>query len=97
MPHVTHHALPADLRSDLEHAGYFPDLVADVLDVAIAGEPVVSHLVHAETTFDADAVRRHITTLVPPNPQRVLVIKYMAWNQSRSEVEERWKMVPAVG
>jgi hypothetical protein len=64
MPHVTHHDLPADLRSDLEHAGYFPDLVADVLDVAIAGEPVVSHLVHAETTFDADAVRRHITTLV---------------------------------
>jgi hypothetical protein len=30
-------------------------------------------------------------------PHRVLVIKYMAWNQSRSEVEERWKIVPAVG
>jgi hypothetical protein len=64
MPHVTHHDLPADLRSDLEHAGYFPDLVADVVAVAVAGESVVSHLVHAETTFDADAVRRHITTLV---------------------------------
>jgi len=64
MPHVTRHDLPADLRSDLERAGYFPDLVADVLDVAVAGESVVSHLVHAETTFDADAVRRHITTLV---------------------------------
>jgi hypothetical protein len=64
MPHVTRHDLPADLRSDLERAGYFPDLVADVLDVAVAGESVVSHLVHAETTFDADAVRRHITALV---------------------------------
>jgi DNA repair exonuclease SbcCD nuclease subunit len=32
MPHVTHQDLPADLRADLEHAGYFPDLVADVLD-----------------------------------------------------------------
>ena len=29
--------------------------------------------------------------------QRVLVIKYMAWNYRRSDVEERWKMVPAVG
>jgi hypothetical protein len=64
MPHVTRHDLPADLRSDLERAGYFPDLVADVLDDAVAGESVVSHLVHAETTFDADAVRRHITALV---------------------------------
>ena len=62
--HTTSHELPAALRSDLERAGYFPELVADVLDVAIAGEPVVAHLVHAETTFDSDAVRRHITALV---------------------------------
>ncbi|HEY2478529.1 MAG TPA: hypothetical protein VGI17_07350 [Solirubrobacterales bacterium] len=27
----------------------------------------------------------------------MLVIRYIAWNHSRSEVEERWKMVPAVG
>ena len=60
----TSHELPAALRSDLERAGYFPELVTDVLDVAIAGEPVVAHLVHAETTFDSDAVRRHITALV---------------------------------
>ena len=58
------HQLPADLRSDLERAGYFPDLVSDILDVAVAGEQVVAHLVHAETTFDSDAVRRHITALV---------------------------------
>jgi hypothetical protein len=64
MPHTIRHDLPAELRADLERAGYFPDLVADVLDVAVAGEDVVSHLVHAETTFDADVVRRHITTLV---------------------------------
>ena len=62
--HPTSHELPAALRSDLERAGYFPELVTDVLDVAIAGEQVVAHLVHAETTFDTDAVRRHITALV---------------------------------
>ena len=60
----TRRELPADLRADLEHAGYYPDLVADVLDVAIADEPVVAHLVHAETTFDGDAVRRHVTAMV---------------------------------
>ncbi len=58
------HQLPADLRSDLERAGYFPELVTDILDVSVAGEQVVAHLVHAETTFDSDAVRRHITALV---------------------------------
>jgi hypothetical protein len=63
-PDLTSHELPAGLRSDLERAGYFPDLVTDVLDVSVAGEPVVAHLVHAETTFDTDAVRRHITALV---------------------------------
>ena len=60
----TRRELPADLRADLEHAGYYPDLVADVLDVAVADEPVVAHLVHAETTFDSDAVRRHVTAMV---------------------------------
>ena len=61
---TTSRELPPGLRSDLERAGYFPDLVIDVLDVSVAGEPVVAHLVHAETTFDSDAVRRHITALV---------------------------------
>jgi hypothetical protein len=60
----TRRELPADLRADLERAGYYPDLVADVLDVALADEPVVAHLVHAETTFDSDAVRRHVTAMV---------------------------------
>jgi hypothetical protein len=68
----TLHELPAALRRDIEHAGYYPDLVADVLDVSIAGEPVVSHLVHVETTFDHDVVRRHITTFVL-TPTRLVV------------------------
>jgi hypothetical protein len=57
-------ALPADLRSAIERAGYYPALVADVVDVALGGEPVAGHLVHQETTFDQDAVRRHVTVLV---------------------------------
>jgi hypothetical protein len=51
------------LREALDHAGYYPELVSDVLDVAIGGEDVVAHLVHPETTFDTE-VRRHVTVLV---------------------------------
>lgn len=51
------------LRQALEHAGYYPELVGDVLDVAIGGEEVVVYLVHPETTFDTE-VRRHVTALV---------------------------------
>ncbi|MDQ1287318.1 MAG: hypothetical protein QG622_883 [Actinomycetota bacterium] len=56
--------LPASLRSEVEHAGYYPALVLDSLDVAVAGEEVQCYLVHPETTFDRDEVRRHVTVLV---------------------------------
>jgi len=56
--------LPARLRADIEHAGYYPALICDVLEVALAGEEVRSHLVHQETTFDRVEVRRHVTVLV---------------------------------
>ncbi len=52
------------LRQSLDLAGYYPELVSDVLDVALGGEDVVAHLVHPETTFDAAEVRRHVTVLV---------------------------------
>ncbi len=66
MPHTdpsTDLNLPAELRDEIVRAGYYPQLVADVLDVALAGEAVVAHLVQAETTFDSE-VRRHLTVLV---------------------------------
>ncbi|GAB2466201.1 DUF5998 family protein [Xylanimonas ulmi] len=67
MPHpersATDLTLPADLHAEIVRAGYYPQLVVDVLDVALAGEPVMGHLVQAETTFDSE-VRRHLTVLV---------------------------------
>ncbi len=65
-------ALPTDLTKDIEQAGYYPALVADVVAAALAGDTVTSHLVHQETTFDHDAIRRHITVLVL-TPTRLLV------------------------
>lgn len=61
-----------DLRKDLHRAGYYPELVADVLDLALADEEVVAYLVHPETTFDASEVRRHVTVLVL-TPTRLVV------------------------
>ena len=57
-------AVSTALRQDLHRAGYYPELVADVVDVALGDEPVVAHLVHPETTFDSAEVRRHVTVLV---------------------------------
>lgn len=64
--------LIATLHRELDRAGYYPELVADVLDVALADEPVVAHLVQPETTFDASEVRRHVTVLVL-TPTRLVV------------------------
>ncbi len=64
--------LPSSLTKDIERAGYYPALVADVVESALAGDDVVSHLVHQETTFDQDTVRRHITVLAL-TPTRLVV------------------------
>ena len=54
-----------DLRSAIEASGYYPEVVADAVFAAVAGEPVEAHLVHHEPTIDErDEVRRHVTVLV---------------------------------
>ncbi|WP_418276688.1 DUF5998 family protein [Isoptericola jiangsuensis] len=59
---TTRKNLRDELGAHVYRAGYYPDLVTDVLDVALADEPVLAHLVQAETTFDSQ-VRRHLTVL----------------------------------
>jgi len=51
------------LADDLAKAGYYPELVSSVIDVALANEPVDAHLVHVQTTFDEE-IRRHLTVLL---------------------------------
>ena len=63
--------LPRSLVEDVERAGYYPALVNDALEVAVAGEEVRSFLVHQETTFDRE-VRRHVTVLAL-TPTRLVV------------------------
>jgi hypothetical protein len=54
----------SDLRAAIDRTGYYPDVVADGVRAAVAGEPVVSFFVHHEPTFDREEVRRHLTVVV---------------------------------
>ncbi|MEJ7706061.1 MAG: DUF5998 family protein [Nocardioidaceae bacterium] len=61
-----------ELNDAIEKVGYYPAVVADAVTSALAGESVVSFVVHHEPTFDHDEVRRHVTVLVL-TPSRLLV------------------------
>lgn len=64
--------LPVALTEAIERAGYYPALVSDVVAAALLGEEVLSHLVHLETTFDRDVIRRHITVLARTETRLVI-------------------------
>ncbi|CAA9344035.1 MAG: FIG01121646: hypothetical protein [uncultured Nocardioidaceae bacterium] len=54
-----------ELHTAIEKSGYYPDVVSDSVDAAVAGEPVEAFLVHHEPTIDQDnEVRRHVTVVV---------------------------------
>jgi hypothetical protein len=61
-----------ELRTALDRVGYYPAEVAAAVEDALAGETVVSYVIHHEPTFDRDEVRRHISVLVL-TPTRLLV------------------------
>ncbi|TDC46621.1 phosphodiesterase [Jiangella ureilytica] len=60
------------LRLAIQEAGYYPDLVADMLETSLAGEAVDSYVVHHEPHFDRDELRRHVSVLVL-TPTRLIV------------------------
>ena len=53
-----------DLRHAIDRTGYYPEVVADGVQAAVAGEQVVSFYVHHEPTFENDEVRRHQSVVV---------------------------------
>jgi hypothetical protein len=60
------------LQRDVEKTGYYPALVMDALDTALAGEELSSYLVQHETTFDRDQLHRHMTVMAL-TPTRLIV------------------------
>lgn len=61
-----------ELRNAIERSGYYPALVGEAVESALGGEAVRSYLVHQETTFDQEEVRRHVTVLAL-TPSRLIV------------------------
>jgi len=53
-----------ELRDAIDRTGYYPEVVADGVEAAVAGEQVVSFFVHHEPTFERDEVRRHLSVVV---------------------------------
>ena len=60
------------LKEAIDRTGYYPEVVADGVMRAVAGEDVVSFFVHHEPTFERDEVRRHLTVVVL-TPSRLIL------------------------
>ncbi|CAM3210590.1 DUF5998 domain-containing protein [Nocardioides dubius] len=65
-------SVAAALRAAIEHTGYYPEVVSDGVNAALAGEEVISWYVHHEPTIERDEVRRHITVVVL-TPSRLIL------------------------
>lgn len=61
-----------ELHAAIEKSGYYPDVVSDSVNAAVAGEPIDSFLVHHEPTIDQDEVRRHVTVVVLTDSRLIL-------------------------
>lgn len=62
----------AQLQSDIERTGYYPALVMDALQTALAGEEIVAYLVQREPIFDRDQLHSHVTVMAL-TPTRLIV------------------------
>jgi hypothetical protein len=61
------------LFDEVSRSGYYPEIVADGLRDALAGEPVAGYVLHHEPTFDRDEIRRHMTVLALTTSRLILV------------------------
>jgi hypothetical protein len=70
MRHASDRAIA--LRAEIDRTGYYPEVVADGVASAVAGEDVVDYYVHHEPTFEHDEVRRHLTVVVLTGTRLIL-------------------------
>jgi len=73
---TTHADRPSDqatlLRAAIDLTGYYPEVVADGVAGAVAGEEILAFFVHHEPTFEHDEVRRHLSVLVLTGSRLIL-------------------------
>ncbi len=72
LPVTTSGQQQSELRAAVERCGYYPNVVLHSLALAVAGEQLVSFLVHHEATFDRDELRRHLTVVLL-TPTRLVI------------------------
>lgn len=56
--------LPEGLNAEIHACGYFPELVADAVSLALGPEEPVTHMVHHEATFNNAEIQRHLSVIV---------------------------------
>ncbi|MCL3818565.1 DUF5998 family protein [Aeromicrobium wangtongii] len=61
------------LFDEVSRSGYYPEIVAEGLRDALAGEVVAGYVLHHEPTFDRDEIRRHMTVLAL-TPSRLILV-----------------------
>lgn len=69
---MVHMSVPPALFSDLQDAGYYPELTGRLITEVLFDEDVVAHIVHMDTHVDLDAIFRHVTVFVL-TPTRLLL------------------------
>lgn len=62
-----------EVFAEISRSGYYPEIVAEGLSDALAGESVHGWVLHHEPTFDRDEIRRHMTVMVL-TPSRVVLV-----------------------
>lgn len=67
-----HAAARFALGAEIERCGFYPDLVLDSIELALADQPLLGHVVHHEATFSGTEVHRHLTVLAL-TPTRLIV------------------------
>ncbi|MDR1118039.1 MAG: DUF5998 family protein [Bifidobacteriaceae bacterium] len=62
-----------ELRKQLQAVGYFPAILGDVIDLALAGQAPVAFYVHPDVAFGPGTIGRHLSVLAL-TPSRLIVI-----------------------
>lgn len=75
--------LSTELSAEILACGYFPELVADAVALALGTETPAAHLVQVEATFNREEIQRHLSVLVL-TPTR-LIVAHTDENQNPGE------------
>lgn len=89
--------LPPGLLSEIHGCGYFPELVADAVSLALGPEEPIAHLVHHEATFNREEIQRHLSVLVLTGTRLIVAHTDEGDNPGESQALTTTESVPLRG